>query len=552
MSDNLSHLAGRKGVDKSLFNDLVEAAKKNGTPEHEVKKKLAKEYLFGNANVHGTTSFYDFLKPENEGIEAYVCSGSACLLAGTQDDVKKTLEDKLGKEKVGHMCCLGRCHENSAFHYKGANYSAKSANDIASIIDDGKGNNTDQYHVSSNVNEPILTADPQSVEEFYQLFFDVLNRSREDVLEEIKIANIRGRGGAGFPMGFKLETCMKIESNEKYVVCNADEGDPGAYSDRYILEKQPHLLLFGMMVAGYVIGANYGILYIRGEYPESIKIMQEALADLRARKILGDNINGSDFSFDFRIVEGAGAYICGEETALLSSIEGQRPEVRVRPPYPAQEGLFNKPTVVNNVETSASVPFVMKYGGAAYKKYGTERSTGTKLVCLDSYFNRPGMYEVEMGTPLSEVINDLGQGFKSPVKALHIGGPLGGIVPVSKIDELTLDFESFANGGFLLGHASIICVPQDYPMIKYLEHLFEFTADESCGKCFPCSIGSVRGKEMISNAIDGKSGMDRKLMDDLLETLEIGSLCALGGGLPLGIKNALQYFDDELKEYFKN
>ena len=208
------------------------------------------------------------------------------------------------------------------------------------------------------------------------------------------------------------------------------------------------------------------------------------------------------------------------------------------------------PTVVNNVETSASIYHILKNGGANYAEMGNGKSTGSKLVCLDSFFNRPGLYEVAMGSQLKEIIYDLGGGFKTEVKALHIGGPLGGIVPVEKIESLTLDFESFASGGFLLGHASIICIPSTYPIVKYLEHLFEFTADESCGKCFPCSIGSVRGKEMLTKAQNEDYKIDRQLMDDLLETLEIGSLCALGGGLPLGIKNAMMYFEDELKTYF--
>jgi len=235
---------------------------------------------------------------------------------------------------------------------------------------------------------------------------------------------------------------------------------------------------------------------------------------------------------------------------LINSIEGQRPEVRVRPPYPTQEGLFNKPTIVNNVETLAALHFILSEGGATYKSLGTEKSSGTKLVCLDSHFNKPGMYEVEMGTSLSEVVNELGGGFKSPVKAMQIGGPLGGIVPVSKIDNLTVDFESFAREGFLLGHASVVCIPEDFPMIKYIEHLFEFASYESCGKCFPCRLGTKRGQELAQKAQNEDYQIDRELMTDLLNTLEQTSLCAHGGGIPLPIKNALMYFDKELRQYF--
>ncbi|HJW30314.1 MAG TPA: NADH-ubiquinone oxidoreductase-F iron-sulfur binding region domain-containing protein, partial [Saprospiraceae bacterium] len=228
-----------------------------------------------------------------------------------------------------------------------------------------------------------------------------------------------------------------------------------------------------------------------------------------------------------------------------------RPEVRVRPPYPTQQGLFNKPTVVNNVETLANLPFIMKNGGKAFASIGTAKSTGTKLLSLDGFFNKPGLYEVDMGTPLRKVIDELGGGFRVPMKAMHIGGPLGGLVPVTRIDDLTVDFDSFAKEGFLLGHASIVCIPEHFPIIQYMEHLFRFTAHESCGKCFPCRIGSTRGYEMLEKAQQGNYKMDLTLMNDLLETLETGSLCALGGGLPLPIKNALKYFHDELTPYFK-
>ncbi|MEI6490061.1 MAG: NADH-ubiquinone oxidoreductase-F iron-sulfur binding region domain-containing protein, partial [Bacteroidota bacterium] len=249
-------------------------------------------------------------------------------------------------------------------------------------------------------------------------------------------------------------------------------------------------------------------------------------------------------------IRAQGAYICGEETALLSSIEGQRPEVRVRPPYPTQQGLFNKPTVVNNVETLACIPFIIKNGGAKFAEIGRGKSTGTKLVSLDGFFNKPGIYEVDMGTPLSVVLNELGGGFKSAIKALHIGGPLGGLVPVDKINDLTIDFESFNQNGFLLGHASVVCIPESYPIIKYIEHLFQFTAHESCGKCFPCRLGSTRGYELVNKAMNSDYKIDRELFTDLITTMEIGSLCALGGGLPLPIRNAMQYFNDELKGYF--
>jgi len=366
----------------------------------------------------------------------------------------------------------------------------------------------------------------------------------------LKISGLRGRGGAGFPISFKLESCKNTTGDKKFIVCNADEGDPGAYSDRYIMEQKPYALLLGMMVAGYITGADSGIVYIRAEYPESITIIDEAIKNLNNLGLLGENILESGFNFQFKVVKAQGAYICGEETALLSSIEGQRPEVRTRPPFPTQQGLFNKPTVVNNVETLANIPFIVQNGGNAFAKIGKGKSTGTKLVSLDSHFKNPGIYEVDMGTPLKEVIHNLGGGFTKPIKAMHIGGPLGGLVPVQKINDLTVDFESFSQNGFLLGHASVVCIPVDFPIIQYLEHLFQFTAHESCGKCFPCRLGSNRGYELLNKARTTDLKMDRNLLDDLLDTLERGSLCALGGGLPLPVKNALHYFEDELREYF--
>lgn len=550
MSENLSKLAGRKGLEHPLFEQLVEISKGPGTVPSEDVRRLAKEFLVGDANVHGTVSFYDFLKPANQGIKAYVCNGSACLLAGTQDAVHTELRKYLPEDEIGHMCCLGRCHENGSFHYEGKNYSAKSAEEIERIFAGEEVAHLDDYLVMCNVQEPILTAGRPEWNGFAGFLKECLRSDISDLLHEIKTSNLRGRGGAGFPMGLKLESCMQTDGPQKFIVCNADEGDPGAYSDRYVMEKQPHLLLFGMMIAGYIVGANRGVIYVRGEYPESIAVLNDEIERFRDAGLLGENVNGRGFGYEFKIIEGAGAYICGEETALLSSIEGQRPEVRVRPPYPTQEGLFNLPTVVNNVETLACVYHILKSGGEKYAALGNGKSTGTKLVCLDSYFKKPGLLEVAMGTPMQEVIYEMGGGFREKVKAIHVGGPLGGIVPVHKIPDLTLDFESFSKNGFLLGHASIISIPESFPMVKYLEHLFEFTAAESCGKCFPCSIGSVRGQEMLAKAQQNGYRIDKKLMDDLLETLEIGSLCALGGGLPLGVKNALHYFRDELKPYF--
>ncbi len=548
MSKNLSELSGRKGLRENLFEELGIAATETGTVSKKNIEKLAEEFLMGKANVYGAATFYDFLRPENQGKKVYVCNGSSCMTAGTQGKVIDKLHKEFKEEEIGEMCCLGRCHENSSFHYNGHNYSGNDINEIAAIKK-GQTQPIDKYNVAS-VGTAVLTCDFPGIDTYYKTLNIALNTSPDKLLAELKTSGLRGRGGAGFPIGFKLESCKNTAGDVKFIVCNADEGDPGAYSDRYLLEERPHAVLLGMIIAGYIAGANTGVVYIRGEYPEAIAITEKAIDDIRAKGFIGENILGSGFSYEFKVIKAQGAYICGEETALLSSIEGQRPEVRVRPPYPTQFGLFNKPTVVNNVETLACIPWVVTNGGAAFAAIGRGRSTGTKLVSLDGYFNKPGIYEVDMGTPLSVVVNDLGGGFRAGIKAMHIGGPLGGLVPVSKINDLSVDFESFSQNGFLLGHASVVCLPNDYPVIKYIEHLFQFTAHESCGKCFPCRLGSTRGYELVGKALTTDYKMDRELFTDLITTMEIGSLCALGGGLPLPIKNALQYFDNELGQYF--
>ena len=549
MSKNLSELSGRQGLENNLFDRLGKLAQVGGAPSNEELDTLAKEFLIGSSNTYGAATFYDFLKPENKGKKVYVCNGTACVCAGTQENVTTRLKDHFKEDEIGHMTCLGRCHENAAFHYDGKNYSGDSLGDLGTIIEK-KNPHQDDYIVAAHKTK-ILTQDFSSIDAYYASFREALKKDSAAVLEEIKTSNIRGRGGAGFPMGMKLEFCRKTEGDTKFIICNADEGDPGAYSDRYLLEKQPHSVLYGMLIAGYVTHAQWGVIYIRAEYPDSATIIEKEIQALRNNGLLGENIEGSGFSFDLKVIRAQGSYICGEETALINSIEGQRPEVRVRPPYPAQRGLFNKPTIVNNVETLAALNFIIENGGEAWKKIGTEKSSGTKLVCLDSFFNKPGLYEVEMGTPLSVVINDLGGGFKTPVKAMQIGGPLGGLVPVSKIDALALDFESFSENGFLLGHASVVCIPENFPIINFLEHLFDFAAYESCGKCFPCRLGTKRGHELFQKANTSDYKINRVLLDDLLETLQEGSLCAHGGGIPLPVKNALHYFEEELNDYFE-
>ncbi len=542
---NIRSLSHRKELDDNLFENIAELAKRSA--KQEEYHELAERFMVDDSVVLGTASFYDFLKPENQHKSVHVCNGTACMVAGTQQKLTENLESFVGTDKIGHAPCLGHCHHSHAFIYDDKTYSANTTDELEKILSKNvSSTTTDSYRYENLYNvgcntTPILTASVDDISNFYALT-DRFKDKPKQVIDELKVSNLRGRGGAGFPFYFKLDAVIKESSDQKYIVCNADEGDPGAYSDMYLMEHQPHKVLFGMIMTGLTVGANTGVIYIRGEYPDSIRKVNAAIEELKKLNLL----NG----FRFKIIRGQGSYICGEETALLNSIEGLRPEVRVRPPYPAQYGLYGKPTVLSNVETFANVHWILENGGAAYANLGNGKSTGTKLVSLDSFFNRPGMYEIEMGTSLKTVFDEYGKEFKSDVKAVQIGGPLGGIVPIQKINELTLDFESFASQGFLLGHASVVSIPSNFPMVQFLEHLLEFTADESCGKCYPCRIGSHRGYEMLKKAQHENYKIDRQLFDDLIETLEIGSLCALGGGIPLPIKNALQYFDDELKGYF--
>jgi len=535
---NIRTLSSRKELDDNLFENIAEASQKINSKEE--LQDISKRFLIDDSVVFGTRTFYDFTREENRNKKIHVCSGTACMVANSQHNLHTNLEAHFNTDEVGHAACVGRCHTNNAFMYDDKTYNAASKELLEQIITK-KEYQKNQYTVASNTT-PILTSKIGDLTAFYQLAA-IHKDHTENTIQELKTSNLRGRGGAGFPFWFKLDAVVKENNEQKYIVCNADEGDPGAYSDMYLMEQQAHKVLFGMYMAGLTVGANTGVLYIRGEYPDSVKIVGDAIAELKEKNLIGD--------FKFKIIRGQGSYICGEETALLNSIEGLRPEVRVRPPYPAQYGLYGNPTVLSNVETFANIHWILKNGGAAYAALGTKQSTGTKLVSLDSFFNTPGMYEIEMGTPLQTIFDEFGNGFKSTVKALQIGGPLGGIVPMHKIKELTLDFESLNTNGFLLGHASFVSIPVDFPIIKFLEHLLEFTADESCGKCYPCRIGSHRGMELLQKAQNSDYKIDRQLFDDLLETLEIGSLCALGGGIPLPVKNALHYFDDELKSYFK-
>ena len=544
MSKNISNLSGKVGLKHNLFQKISDNVLQNHPKDN---KEIANEYNLGVSTVYGAESFYEFLRPAHREKKAFVCNGSACMCSGTQDKLKETLREKLGKDKVGTMFCLGYCYENNAFHYNGENYAGKDIEKIDQIIK-GEKIQQDKFFSKSYATTSFLMDDKLlSISQVKEQLTKFLKTDKKEIIKSILDSNLTGRGGAGFPTGMKWDFCSREKVKKKYVICNADEGDSGAFSDRYLLEEQPLKVLFAMIICGYVIGGDEGVLYIRGEYPKSIEAINGCINELKKTGLLGENILGTGFSFDIYICIGQGAYICGEETALIASIEGRRAEVDVRPPFPVTEGLYKKPTVVNNVETLAAVTGILINGADKFATIGNKKSAGTKLVCLDSFFKNPGVYEIDMGTPMKKIFNEIGGGYKEPIKAFQIGGPLGGVVPLNEIDNLNLDFQEFSAKGFMLGHASVVSIPKDFPMVEYIHHLFEFSAEESCGKCFPGRLGSYRGKEMFDQVKNKTAKIPLKLLNDLLVTMQKGCLCALCGAIPTPIMNILKYFSNEMK-----
>ncbi len=546
MSRNLRGLSERKGLKENLFEEIVNSPLKGDGEEEALLRGIAGKYLVGISTVLGVSSFYDFLSREHREKKVFICDGTACLTSGRSGKLKNELLKNFSENEIGTVTCLGHCHSNNAFMYdhrtvvwSGDDMSAESikADQTLPLV-----------HTGTNVEKPALIGATGELREYYGILKSFC-ADIDGAIEQIEISGLRGRGGAGFSFSAKKKASRSVPSSRKYVVCNADEGDPGAFSDKWLLEERPHSILFGMMAAGMITGADTGIIYIRGEYPEAVKAVKKAINQLAEERINSRELWNCKKDFVFHVAVGAGAYICGEETSLINSLEGLRPEVRTRPPFPATYGLFGKPTLLSNAETFANIRYILKEGGASYAALGTEKSPGSKLVSLDGGFNRPGLYEVGMGTPLYEVLIGMGGGTRFPVKAFQIGGPLGGLVPTPAVENLTLDFESFASHGFLLGHAGVVSIPESFPLIRLLWHLFDFTSGESCGKCFPCRIGARRGVELLEGAIKYGKKIDRQLFGDLLDTMQFGSLCALGGGLPLPVRNAIRFFPEEVNEF---
>lgn len=371
--------------------------------------------------------------------------------------------------------------------------------------------------------------------------------SPADIVREVTESGLRGRGGAGFPTGIKWNTVLGAQADRKYIVCNADEGDSGTFADRMIMEGDPFVLVEGMAIAGLAVGATKGFIYIRSEYPHAVAAMNAAIAIARNEGILGPSVLGSGRGFDMEVRVGAGAYVCGEETSLLNSLEGKRGVVRAKPPLPALEGLFGKPTVVNNVISLASVPVILDRGAAHYRDFGMGRSRGTIPIQIAGNARHAGLFETAFGLTLGEIVETIGGGTASgrPIKAVQVGGPLGAYFPPALFDT-PFDYEAFAARGGLIGHAGITVFDEGADMLKMARFAMEFCAVESCGKCTPCRIGSTRGVETLDKVAQGiEPEKNLELVADLCDTMKFGSLCALGGFTPYPVMSAITHFPDD-------
>jgi len=417
------------------------------------------------------------------------------------------------------------------------------------------------YHKQTRLlTEPHFHIDPDHIEDYialggYQALAKALfDMTSESVIAEIKASGLRGRGGAGYPTWKKWEICREAHGHPKYVICNADEGDPGAYMNRSLLEGNPHSVIEGMIIGAYAIGAPEGFIFVRMEYPVAVRHVNRALEQARKIGLLGPTILGSEFHFDIHIVRGAGAFVSGEETSLMASIEGKRAFPRQRPPFPAQEGLWGKPTNINNVETWANVPLIINKGAPGFAGIGTEKSKGTKIFSLVGKINNTGLVEVPLGLTLREIVHDIGGGVKNKkkLKAVQVGGPSGGCIPADKID-LPIDYDSLLQAGAIMGSGGLIVMDEDTCMVDVARYFLSFTQEESCGKCVPCRVGTRQMCDILTRITRG-NGADGDLerLEELAVTVRTGSLCGLGQTAPNPVSTTLRYFRDEYRAHIED
>ena len=511
-----------------------------------------------------------------------VCGGTGCLSSNSAEIIKKIeelikehkLEDKATVNKVG---CFGFCSQGPFVKVMPEDtlYRMVKVDDVNEIIE--------KDIIGGEVVERLLYVDPQTKEKIskqdditfykkqvrialhgcgsinpeqieetlgagsFQGLAKALKMDRQEVINEILASGLRGRGGGGFPTGRKWQFAYAQQNDEKYVVCNGDEGDPGAFMDRSILEGNPIAVIEGMMIAGYAIGAKNGYFYVRAEYPIAVERLKIAIKQAEELGLIGDNIMGTDFSFRVHLRLGAGAFVCGEETALLNSIEGQRGMPRPRPPFPAVKGLWGKPTIINNVETLATVPYILREGAAKFASYGTEKSKGTKVFALGGKVNNVGLVEVPMGTTLRELIYDIGGGIPTgkKFKAIQTGGPSGGCLTVDDLDA-AIDYDNLIARGSMMGSGGAIVMDEDNCMVDVAKFYMEFICDESCGKCSPCRIGTKRMLEILTKITNGKGTMqDLADLEELTQAVKANSLCGLGQTAANPIISTMKKFKDE-------
>jgi len=502
-------------------------------------------------------------------------SMSTCGITAGADTIFEYFKEEIEREgndsiKLISTGCMGLCHSEPTIEVTlpggdsniFGNLNITKAEKILKDIKYNKTHETDVF-ISEKLKKIVLKncgfIDPENIVEAignhgYFALNKVLTEMRpQEVIEEVKLSGLRGRGGGGYPTGLKWQFAADNKADQKYVVCNADEGDPGAFMDRSVLEGDPHAILEAMAICGYAIGADQGIIYIRAEYPLAIKRLEKAIMDANTHGLLGKKIFGTDFNFKIRLKYGAGAFVCGEETALLHSMEGKRGEPTLKPPFPAEAGYWEKPTNVNNVETYGNIPSIINKGAIWFKNIGTEKSSGTKVFALAGKIRNVGLIEVPMGTTLEEVIFDIGGGIvgNKEFKAVQTGGPSGGCLTEKDL-ETPIDFDNLIAKGSMMGSGGMIVMDEDDCMVAIAKFYLGFTVEESCGKCTPCRIGTKRLYEILERITDGKGSLnDLKLLKDLSNTIKRASLCGLGKTAPNPVLSTLKNFHEEYTAHVK-
>jgi NADH:ubiquinone oxidoreductase subunit F (NADH-binding)/NADH:ubiquinone oxidoreductase subunit E len=525
---------------------LKEAVDDHGEVTDDDRRLAASVSGLPEAAVYGVSTFYDDLLNPRGARHVRVCTGTACFAAtggAHVDEIRKGLGIELGERRadrsvsLAETVCLGFCHSSPAIR-DGTLIDA--GEDVVARVLAGEATAAAEPDWESLLAEPVLIVPG----DWSGLRRALTELGPESLLEIVEAAEVRGRGGAGFPAGTKWRFTRAASGEEKFIVANGDEGDPGSYIDKYLMERNPARVLEGLALAGFAVGAAHGFILTRSEYPLSKPALDAAIEQAHGEGWLGEDILGSGFDFDVTVIEGAGSYVVGEETALLACLQGLRGTVSARPPFPAERGVYGRPTVVNNIETLANMPFIAARGAEAYHALSPDSQTaGSKLVCFNERFARPTVFEVPFGLPVRDLCERVAGGLHDgrAIKAVQIGGPLGGILPAARLDT-AFDFDALAAEGCMVGHGSILAFDDRTDMRALTSHLLRFGAHESCGKCFPCRIGLARAHEMFSS----DAPVERERFEQLLEALELGSLCAHGSGMPAPLRSLLAHFPQEL------